>query len=92
MPPSVGHLDTHHFLGRLTAPVSVAPGRKKENTKQNEERKWKQHQTKQTKLSQQSTLTVVENGNLNGNLKWNQNRKLKGNLNGNLIGKQDVNL
>ena len=30
--------------------------------------------------------------NLNGNPKWNQNRKLNGHLNGNLKGKQDVNL
>ena len=44
------------------------------------------------KLSQQSTLTVDVNGNLNGNLKWNQNRNLNGHLNGNLKGKQDVNL
>ena len=39
-----------------------------------------------SELSQQSTLTVVVNGNLNGNLNGNQNRSLNGNLDGTLNG------
>ena len=42
-------------------------------------------------LSQQSTLIVVVNGNLNGNLNGNQNRRLNENLDGTLKGNLDSN-
>ena len=48
--------------------------------------------TLKTKLSQQSTLTVVVSGNLDGKLDGNLDGNLNGNLNGHLAGNQDGNL